>query len=528
MFPRIFGKYVLEGEIASGGMAVVYLATLRGVGGFEKRLVVKQIRAELAGDPDFVRRFVEEAKTTVELSHPNIVPVYELGVEQGVYYIAMELTEGVTLAELLDAGGPLSPEAGAYLGAEVCRALDYAHRRAGIVHRDVTPRNVVVDEEGHVRLIDFGIAAPSSQSPPGRRIFGSPGHMPPEQMRGEPAAPTADVFAVGALLLEAWTGQAPFRRSTPEASARALTEPVRDPRQQVPALESLGEVATRCVALDTGARPQSAEELGRALRGFLRDVDATEVARALGERVRAVRAQSTASAPRGDASLETPRTPVTAAMDDAPARVRPPGVTRTFASKPQLSAWTGAPGGGGTGVAGSGPAPVGRRARRALALGALVVGGALLAVALQLPGMFRAPPADASLPVASPAPAAPPPPASEPLPGVAGGASGSTGPEPTHRERPPAPRPAPTAAPLPGGSATLVLTSDVPARVMLGGQTLGTTPLRGVRRPPGRYRVTFASADLEERVATVVEVGSGQTLGVHAEFTHATPAIRLR
>src|SRR6187549_1603218 len=115
MFPQIFGKYVLEREIAAGGMARVYLATLRGAVGFEKRLVVKQIRTELASDEAFVTRFVEEAKTAVELSHPNIVPVYELGVEQGVYYIAMELCEGLTLSEgLADPGrsdhwrGPMS------------------------------------------------------------------------------------------------------------------------------------------------------------------------------------------------------------------------------------------------------------------------------------------------------------------------------------------------------------------------------------------------------------------------------------
>src|SRR5688572_10668802 len=161
MFPQIFGKYVLERELASGGMARVFLATLRGAGGFEKRLVVKQIRPELASDQSFIQRFVAEAKTTVELSHANIVPVYELGAEQGVYYIAMELCAGVSLAELLRAG-PTSPAEGAYIGVEICRALDYAHRKAGIVHRDVTPRNVMIDAEGMVKLIDFGIASPAS------------------------------------------------------------------------------------------------------------------------------------------------------------------------------------------------------------------------------------------------------------------------------------------------------------------------------------------------------------------------------
>src|SRR5687768_13686694 len=120
VFPQIFGKYVLEREMAAGGMARVYLATLRGAVGFEKRLVVKQIRPELAFDEAFVERFVAEAKMAVELNHPNIVPVYELGVEQGIFYIAMELCEGVTLSEVMNETGPLSPEEGAYVGIEIC------------------------------------------------------------------------------------------------------------------------------------------------------------------------------------------------------------------------------------------------------------------------------------------------------------------------------------------------------------------------------------------------------------------------
>src|SRR3984885_15124170 len=114
MSPQTFGKYVLEKELAVGGMARLLLATLRGAGGFEKKLVVKQIRDKLASDDEFIRRFVEEAKTTVALAHPNIVPVYELGVELGTYFLAMEFVEGASLAELLRAcgkeGAPMSPE----------------------------------------------------------------------------------------------------------------------------------------------------------------------------------------------------------------------------------------------------------------------------------------------------------------------------------------------------------------------------------------------------------------------------------
>ena len=168
-------------------------ATLRGAGGFEKKLVVKQIRDELASDEEFVRRFVQEAKTTVALAHPNIVPVYELGVELGTYFLAMELVEGASLAEALRGHRKLTPDEGAYVGVEVCRALDYAHRRMSVVHGDVTPRNVMVDEEGQVKVIDFGISAPVATAPSGHGVFGSPGHMPPEQIAGKELTPAADV-----------------------------------------------------------------------------------------------------------------------------------------------------------------------------------------------------------------------------------------------------------------------------------------------------------------------------------------------
>src|SRR5580698_5245294 len=229
MYPQVFGKYVLERELARGGMARVVLATLRGAGGFEKKLVVKQIRDELACDDDFVRRFVLEAKTTVNLAHPNIVPVYELGVELGTYFLAMEFVEGASLAELLRASHPasgaragLSPEEVAYVGVEVCRALDYAHRRMNVVHRDVTPRNVMVDEEGQVKVIDFGISAPVATTQEGHGVFGSPGHMPPEQMEGKNLTPAADVFAVAVLLMELWSGKATFRRHTLEGIEQAM------------------------------------------------------------------------------------------------------------------------------------------------------------------------------------------------------------------------------------------------------------------------------------------------------------------
>ncbi|MCB9585471.1 MAG: protein kinase [Polyangiaceae bacterium] len=332
MFPQIFGKYVLEREIASGGMAHVYLATLRGAVGFQKRLVVKQIRPELASDPGFVARFVEEAKTTVGLNHPNIVPVYELGVEQGVYYIALEFCEGITLGDLLTATGPLDAEEGAYLGVETCRALDYAHRRAKVVHRDVTPRNVLIDEEGAVRLIDFGIAAPVRSDGETVEAFGSPGHMPPEQLKGE-VVPATDVFAVAALLLEAWSGRPPFRRATAKASHEAvMKERPAAPSRYDERLTELDTVIGLAVDPDARKRPADAEELAKPLRDFLRRSDRREVERRLGRRVRLARreaAGSVASIP----DLERPQ-------GDGRVPTLPDGSTQTFAANQEIEIWT--------------------------------------------------------------------------------------------------------------------------------------------------------------------------------------------
>lgn len=347
MFPQIFGKYVLEREIAAGGMARVYLATLRGAVGFEKRLVVKQIRTELASDEAFVTRFVEEAKTAVELSHPNIVPVYELGVEQGVYYIAMELCEGLTLSEVLAETGPLGPAEGAYVGAEICRALDYAHRRANIVHRDVTPRNVLIDDEGEVRLIDFGIAAPVSRADDASRteVFGSPGHMPPEQLHGADLTPATDVFAVGVLLIEAWTGYPPFRRATAQESERALFSAPPPIDRQEPLLTPLVALIASSIALDARERPSAAELLARPLREFLKSEDSGDIARRLGARVRRSRRRSRSSSPwlpgetgASQSSAKTRSLTSEASPDGTPSGSAP--ATRTFAARDDLEVWT--------------------------------------------------------------------------------------------------------------------------------------------------------------------------------------------
>lgn len=588
MFPQIFGKYVLERELAAGGMARVYLATLRGAGGFEKRLVVKQIRPELASDHAFVQRFVEEAKTAVELSHPNIVPVYELGVEQGVYYIAMEFCAGVTLAEVLARTGKLSPEEGAAVGVEICRALDYAHRRAGIVHRDVTPRNVLLDEEGAVRLIDFGIALPVAQDDSGKtEVFGSPGHMPPEQIAGKPLTPATDVFAVAALLVEAWTGRAPFRRATARESHAALYEPRPPIESDEPRLEPLSALIERALAHDPKERPAGAELFARPLRDFLRTVDSGDVARRLGERVRRASRDARRS---GTASVHTPasHSPSAGAALAAP-------LTRTFAARDEVQAWTrrleptsdtSAPnrvstpppkadtgpatrklpslppepdpaaardaelprvepspdsaGANDTPPQAVAPRPTPPPTRSWRALGPLV---ALASVALGALWFARARP-EPPRPIHTPRAVAPSQPAraepNTPLPtattaplassvapvsSIAPTAAAPIAAAPSAKTTP---RAAPSAA-LPTG--TLRLTADPPASVSVVGtgkhQSL-RTPVRELRVPAGSYTVTFRSETYDVPVVARVIVEQGIHRSVHADFREADPRVTVR
>jgi serine/threonine-protein kinase len=541
VFPQIFGKYVLEREIASGGMAVVYLATLRGAGGFEKRLVVKQIRAELASDDAFLRRFVTEAKTTVELSHPNIVPVYELGVEQGVYFIAMEFAEGATLAELLRALGPLSPEEGAYLGVEILRALDYAHRKAAVVHRDVTPRNVLIDEEGAVRLIDFGIAAPvSGESVRKERVFGSPGHMPPEQRDGGRLTPATDVFAVGALLLEAWTGTAPFRRATTEESDAAVRQSPAAPSLSQPGLAPLDELVTKSVAADALGRPQTAEDFARPLRDFLRSADLGDIARRLGARVRKVRradpsrrertTSKTSDHPSGPVTpiMRTPATPSTKRLDP---------VTETFATREEVVEWTQRGSAFPKAIetpAGSSHPPTDKtnaRLRRGALLAAFMVVLAVVAITVRRP--IPADKLEATRPVSTAprtAVTVPAPPESATAPPSESAAAESP-------VTPQASTPPPTVTALTsaeqssaGASDGVVfnLTSDMPGtKVTFDGSSVGLAPIGTLRRSAGTHTVTFVNDELEERVSAKVNARPGESIKMRATFTGTSPLIKL-
>jgi tRNA A-37 threonylcarbamoyl transferase component Bud32 len=212
---RALGRYELLRAIGRGGMADVFLARRRA-GGIEKWLVVKRMRPERAGDARFLELFVREARLSMSLVHQNIVPVFDFGRIDDQVFLAMERVEGKDLGSSLAraAGHRLPPLVAAFVAAECCQALDYAHRRRGpdgtalgVIHRDVTPRNVLLSWSGEVKLTDFGIAALAGDAT--AKLLGTPAYMAPEQARGEPVDPSTDVYAVGLVLREALVGSRP-------------------------------------------------------------------------------------------------------------------------------------------------------------------------------------------------------------------------------------------------------------------------------------------------------------------------------
>src|SRR5438132_347275 len=221
--PIQFGQYLLLERLAVGGMAEVFVAKAFGVEGFERLLAIKKILPTMGEDAEFVSMFVDEARIAVQLSHANIVQVLELGKHDERLFIAMEYVSGRDLRQLLDRyrrrGEPLPIPQACAIAARVCEALDYAHRKRdasenplGIVHRDVSPQNVLVSFDGAVKLIDFGIAKAERrlQETQSGILKGKFSYMSPEQVRGGPVDHRSDVFAAGVLLWELICGRKLF------------------------------------------------------------------------------------------------------------------------------------------------------------------------------------------------------------------------------------------------------------------------------------------------------------------------------
>jgi len=268
------GRYELLRPLARGGMAEVFLARRRAAG-VEKVLVVKRIRPERANDVEFLDLFVREAKLSMTLAHQNIVPVFDFGRADDQVYFAMERVEGKDFGSSLARAGArrLSPVVAAFVAAECCQALDYAHQRErdgerlGIVHRDVTPRNVLISWAGEVKLTDFGIAALAGDET--ARLIGTPAYMAPEQARKQPVDPRADLYAVGLVLREALTGERARKGSDREAllAAAASGELLPWPELEIDA--QLKAIVDRSTSIDPAARYPDARSMLAELDDYI-------------------------------------------------------------------------------------------------------------------------------------------------------------------------------------------------------------------------------------------------------------------
>jgi serine/threonine protein kinase len=261
------GPYRIEALLGRGGMGVVYYARHEGDG---RAVALKVLRDELAADEDFRRRLAHEARAAAAVDHPNLAPVLEAGDDDGRLYLAVRYVDGQSLAERLLTEGPVPVDALVRLGSDVCAGLDALHQR-GIVHRDVKAGNILLDSDGTAVLGDFGLAKHRAWTVLTRtgQVMGTVGYLAPEVIRGEPATPLSDLYALGCVLYQCLAGTLPFAgRGGVLGTGRAhLQEAPGDPgagRADVP--PSLSFTVRQLLAKDPAQRPPSAAALRRMLR----------------------------------------------------------------------------------------------------------------------------------------------------------------------------------------------------------------------------------------------------------------------
>ena len=259
------GRYRVISRVGSGGMADVYLAQDQLLG---REVAVKVLHHHFAEDHEFVERFRKEASSAAGLSHPNIVGIFDRGEWNGTYYIAMEYVAGRSLKAIVREDGALEPALAIDIVIQILRAARFAHRR-GVIHRDLKPHNVILDEEGRARVTDFGIArAGASDMTLTGSIMGTAQYLSPEQAQGFAVSDASDLYSVGVILYELLTGAVPFEGDSAVAIAfKQVSAAPRPPSELNPAIPaSLDAVVMRALAKDPAGRYASADELITALQ----------------------------------------------------------------------------------------------------------------------------------------------------------------------------------------------------------------------------------------------------------------------
>jgi serine/threonine-protein kinase len=277
-------QYRIVRELAKGGMGAVYEALQLGAEGFEKRIALKIILEELTSDREFVEMFIGEAKLVADLIHENIVQIYQLGCVDSLYYMSLEFIDGITLEDFVlkhqDLQRTLPLELCLFIMSRTCRALEYAHTKLGrdgkplgIVHRDVSPGNVMMTYGGVVKLTDFGIAKAKDlmRDQEGEVLLGKVRYMSPEQAKFLHTDGRSDVFSLGIILYEILSGQALFDEGdtlvTLESVVSRKIEPIRDVNPQVP--EEIAVILDKALARDVNERYPTAGRMGYDLERYM-------------------------------------------------------------------------------------------------------------------------------------------------------------------------------------------------------------------------------------------------------------------
>src|SRR5215470_3426439 len=276
--PAPADRYEVLEFLAEGGMGAIYLGKKRGAGGFEKEVVLKQLRPEYTEQPEFIELFLREARLSAALDHANIVHTIDLVRASSDYFMVMEYVRGGDLRILMKRAKKrkkrVCPQAALFIAREVLAALAYAHNRVGpdgqplgLIHRDVSPSNILLSGAGEVKLTDFGIAKATTHHSTFYRVRGKIGYMSPEQAKSQDLEPRSDVYSVAVILWEMLTGEKLHVAASLTTSADEMYgKPVPPPSAKVPELpRELDWVLARGLAVDAAARYQSAGELAEDL-----------------------------------------------------------------------------------------------------------------------------------------------------------------------------------------------------------------------------------------------------------------------
>jgi serine/threonine-protein kinase len=270
----IAGRYRIEGRLGVGGMSTVHLAFDQRL---ERNVAIKLLAEHLADDPAFVSRFRREALSAARLVHPNIVQVFDFGLDerQHQHFIVMEHVPGHSCAELLRDRGHLDPQQAVDILAQACQGLDYAHRH-GVVHRDVKPGNLLVSDADQVKLADFGIARATDQSSITQvgSVLGTAAYLAPEQARGEEAGPRADLYSLGVVAYQLLSGRLPYEAASLSELALKQQRHPPPPLDQVDGRvpRELAQVVEAALSIDQENRPADAMVLAEAFRSGLHGI----------------------------------------------------------------------------------------------------------------------------------------------------------------------------------------------------------------------------------------------------------------